>query len=618
MRSCYCLYLMPVLLIICCFRNTAAVGTDLPDLALKHRNALGGESAIRAISTARFVSNLQIMMLKGTIEEVYAAPDKLYLRIKTPVMEQTQGESDNREWKLDQNGQIVTSDFPPVEGSAPEAVIPMFQYLFAGAGFELHDAGIKTVDAREFRVLEVTDLSRNKSRRLLLNPDTYLAEIVEEEEDGIPITTRMSDFREVSGIQIPFTTVQTINMEGLPETHISLNSAEFNVSVPPRLFDPPVTARHDFKFPENKSRHMIDLTRSGDHLFTPVQINGKGPYMFLLDSGAASSILNRRLTEELGLDVKEGMTGLGVGGPEAFGACQIESMDIQGVVIHDLKIYAGNLDAISSALGLDIQGILGYDLFARVVVKLDIRASLMTLIDATEFQYSGDGEIFQGEIIGGLMHIKGTLDGQWNGLFRVDTGASGALHLHSPFVNANKLVDHYVPHIETQTLGAGGRNETRYSRANQLDLGTFTFDRPVVTLQTSETSGALAMRDSIGTIGNDIWSRFIVYFDYPRKRLILEANPDFKIPLHLNRSGIAAAKNEDALVVTGVIPGSPAFKKGILSGDRIVAMNSIPISSMSFSDWHDALDGEPGTKVKLSIERNNKQITRTLRFKDYL
>ncbi len=591
---------------------------ELPDLALRHRDALGGEAAIRAVTSARFLSDVRIVMIKGIIEEMYVAPENYFVRIKTPVMEQTQGESDGVEWTLDQNGQVVMKELVNGDGIASAPVIPMFQYLFPGTGYELEDGGIEARDERDYRVLRVTDVRRQTTRTLLLNPETFLAERIDEIEDGIPVTTHLSDYREVSGVQIPFTTVQYIQMAGMPETHIALNSAEFNISIPPRVFDPPISARRDFTFPEGKTRHMVDLTRIGDHLLLPVRINQKGPYLFLLDSGAAATILNRSLAKDLGLEITEGMQALGVGGSEVFGACQIDSLDIDGFSIQNLKIYSGDLDALGTALGVDIQGILGYDLFARAVIKLDIRACLMTLIEPTSFKYSGEGSVVKGEITGGLMQIEATLDEQWTGTFRIDTGAAGALHLHSPFVNRNGLLEAYTPHIEMNTMGAGGTTPTVFTRAKRFDLGGYRFDRPIVTLQTSETGGALAMRDSIGTIGNDIWSRFTIYFDYPRKRIILESNPDFDVPLHMIRSGISAVRRDAALVVLGTIPGSPGARKKLLPGDRIIAIDGVAITSMSDLDWRAALDGDAGEKVKLKIERDDRVLSRTIRLADYL
>ncbi len=591
---------------------------ELPELALRHRDALGGEAVIRAVSSARFLSDVRIVMIKGTIEEMFTAPGNYFVRIKTPVMEQTQGESGGVEWTLDQNGQVVMKELANADGIVAAPVIPMFQYLFPGTGYELEDGGVEMRDDREYRVLRVRDIRRQTTRTLLLNPETFLAERIDEIEDGIPVTTHLSDYREVSGVQIPFTTVQYIQLAGMPETHIELNSAEFNISIPPRVFDPPISARRDFTFPEGKTRHMIDLTRIGDHILIPVRINKKGPYLFLLDSGAAATILNRSLAKDLDLEITEGMQALGVGGTEVFGACQIDSLDIDGFSIQNLKIYSGALDSLSAALGVDIQGILGYDLFARAVIKLDIRASLMTLIEPTNFKYSGEGSVLKGEITGGLMHIEATLDEQWTGTFRVDTGAAGAIHLHSPFVNRNGLVEAYAPHIEMNTMGAGGTTPTFFTRANKFDLGGYRFDRPIVTLQTSETGGALAMRDSIGTIGNDVWSRFTVYFDYPRKRVILEPNPDFDIPLHMIRSGISAVRRDDALVVLGTIPGSPGARKKILPGDRIIEIDGVEITSMSDLDWRASLDGDAGGKVRLKIERGNRVMSRTIRFAEYL
>jgi carboxyl-terminal processing protease len=70
--------------------------------------------------------------------------------------------------------------------------------------------------------------------------------------------------------------------------------------------------------------------------------------------------------------------------------------------------------------------------------------------------------------------------------------------------------------------------------------------------------------------------------------------------------GIKTVKDGDGnMLVTQVIPNSPAEKKGIKKGDTIVALDDKEIVRLTYGDALNKLDGIAGSKVKLSILRKS-------------
>ncbi len=84
--------------------------------------------------------------------------------------------------------------------------------------------------------------------------------------------------------------------------------------------------------------------------------------------------------------------------------------------------------------------------------------------------------------------------------------------------------------------------------------------------------------------------------------------------------GIEVAWDKDMMAVEVVAPmyGTPAWRAGIKSGDKIVEIDGQPTSEMTFLEAVNKLRGEPGSKVKIKIIRKGSkepielEITRAL------
>jgi hypothetical protein len=74
-----------------------------------------------------------------------------------------------------------------------------------------------------------------------------------------------------------------------------------------------------------------------------------------------------------------------------------------------------------------------------------------------------------------------------------------------------------------------------------LRIGKFTLASPV-TLFSQDKAGAFASADIQGNVGEQILSRFTIFLDYARRRVILEANKTFSEPFE----GVFAGANVEA------------------------------------------------------------------------
>lgn len=70
--------------------------------------------------------------------------------------------------------------------------------------------------------------------------------------------------------------------------------------------------------------------------------------------------------------------------------------------------------------------------------------------------------------------------------------------------------------------------------------------------------------------------------------------------------GIIVTQEKNKLIITNALEGKPAQKKGIKSGDEIIAINDISTSKIG-SDVLDLMRGEPGSVLKLTIRRKDTE-----------
>jgi carboxyl-terminal processing protease len=79
---------------------------------------------------------------------------------------------------------------------------------------------------------------------------------------------------------------------------------------------------------------------------------------------------------------------------------------------------------------------------------------------------------------------------------------------------------------------------------------------------------------------------------------------------HFGGLGIRIAIREGWLVIITPLPDTPAYRKGILPGDKIIKINGQNAQGISIHDAVEKLRGKPGTKVTITIFREGDKAPR--------
>ncbi|MGB4100078.1 MAG: aspartyl protease family protein [bacterium] len=580
--------------------------SELPELLIRHREAIGTVEAIEAVKSLAIDVDLSMLVLEGKVQSIVVAPDKSWSHVQAPVLEFTEASNGLIQWKKDQNQQITSKDDPSkLNHYAP--VLPEFQYLFPNPEISVWDEGSLTVDGTEYKLLKIEAPGYKKPRVLYLDPETMLNVREETEEEGISMIVTHSDFREIEGLTLPFKTVQQALIPGMPPTTLTVTNIRVNEPVDMVLFEPPMETLHDFVFKET-DHVTVPMTIQGEHLVLNVSINQHEPVLFILDSGAATTVIDASYADELGLERMGGMHVIGVGGAEEIDSIQVDSLAVGDFSIGSLNLFCMDLSTISKMLGLEdqLKGIVGYDLFARTVLTLDYVGKTLTITHPDHFDYQGSGSVIPGEITHNLLYVDGIVDGDIHGKLRLDTGAGGGLHLHAGHLKKLGVMDRYEGKHDVAVHGAGGEIRLQFVDVGTLKIGDYIVEKPLSTLNTGEGSSVLDTMDAMATVGNQVFSQFIVTFDFPNSRLILE--PAETALFVLNEIGLTVIEDKNGdFIVSSVWEGSPAKKAGLLEGDRIIQIEKLRSGKdMSIDTVKRLLDDREKGRLKIKIKREGK------------
>ena len=112
----------------------------------------------------------------------------------------------------------------------------------------------------------------------------------------------------------------------------------------------------------------------------PVQINGTGPYKFVLDTGATLTCVDEGLAERLELPKPVGMIGYGstVGETGTVGLHQITTLTVGNATASKLTACALDLQRMRQ-VGLEVEGLLGLNFLKAFRVSLDFDRRVLTL-----------------------------------------------------------------------------------------------------------------------------------------------------------------------------------------------------------------------------------------------
>ncbi|MDQ6785701.1 MAG: retropepsin-like domain-containing protein, partial [Acidobacteriota bacterium] len=183
-----------------------------------------------------------------------------------------------------------------------------------------------------------------------------------------------------------------------------------------------------------------------NHIYLKTQVNGKGTYYFLFDSGAGSSgsIIDGSVAETLNLPVKGYVNANLVGGSKGIAYTEDVKFSVRELIFDEKKAAFLPLKEQEKEEGHQVDGIFGYSLIKSYVIEVDYPRRIITFYNLEEYRKPKNAKVIrllninenkvpviQGEILtAGKKKI--------NFMLTVDTGYDGNFLLGRKFVEENK------------------------------------------------------------------------------------------------------------------------------------------------------------------------------------
>lgn len=222
---------------------------------------------------------------------------------------------------------------------------------------------------------------------------------------------------------------------------------------------PPVTAQAPADLAGEIVLARPDLYK---RMTVPVMIDGRGPYRFMIDTGAQATVVTRTLSDELKLRPLGRATVVGMASSASVDMVRLDGLEFAARVFDGLNV------PLLEAQHIGADGILGLDSLQNLRVLIDFRTDAIAVHDAEQLGGNHGYEIIvrARSKLGRLIITNAEIDGIRTAVI-VDTGAQGSMGNLALQRRMRSRSD--LPSTTTDVLGNSIVGQLNYARALVID-----------------------------------------------------------------------------------------------------------------------------------------------------
>lgn len=166
-------------------------------------------------------------------------------------------------------------------------------------------------------------------------------------------------------------------------------------------------------------------------ILLPVFVDGRGPYSFVLDTGATATVISDELADALALPRGKTQDGRGAAGKMTLVQSQLPSLTVGHEMVESLPVSVADLGFLARAMGTQVDGALGHSFLKHFAMTLNYATNALRLrrhvegpkraLEEREIAFRWPNAEDPLVIVPVFVNEKGPFD------FALDTGASSTL-----------------------------------------------------------------------------------------------------------------------------------------------------------------------------------------------
>lgn len=407
-----------------------------------------------------------------------------------------------------------------------------------------------------------------------------------------------------------------------------------------------------FEFSGKKKKARVPFDLVSNLIIIPVKVNGV-ELSFLLDTGVKETILfNVSKVDSLTLNTAEVYSVKGANDIEVSAIkSRMNTLEVEGIKSENQIIYvAFNQGSnLSSYLGKEIHGILGYHFFKDFVVEFAYDHEFIKVYKKGVFKNKWKRyKKIELDIKNGKPYVEAKLGDEIIENFLLDTGMSDGLWVFKEDTVSTNMFGYYDDYLG---MTVSGEILGKRSKVKELGFVGEVFNGvkisyPHMDLLPDELKN---FSERAGSIGGDLLKRFTIVFDYTNSKMYMKPNKQINDPFYYNKSGIVLRQDGEALqknknnqlvkslkqanfisfvdlsyllspefIIDYVRDGSPAAMAGILKDDIILEVNGSKTHKYSLKSINALFYDKDNKRIKIKLQRNGLVLEKTFLLKSPL